>query len=113
MASVASVLTTTNMTAYGPSKAGVVHLTKQMASGWAKKGITVNTVSPAFVKTDLTKRIFENEEVSRNILNKTPLGRFGELHDLIAPVVFFVSEGASYITGQNLLIDGGRSIYSN
>lgn len=112
VASVASVLTLATGTPYGPSKAGVVQLTKQLANEWATKGVTVNAISPWFFKTSLNEKALENEEFRAMLEKRTPMKRLGKLEELIAPVVMFCSEGASYITGQNLFVDGGVVNYA-
>nr|WP_236818576.1 SDR family oxidoreductase [Alicyclobacillus tolerans] len=109
VASVASELTLAYGTPYGPSKAGVVHLTRQMANEWAQHGVTVNAISPWFFKTSLNERALENEEFRTGLERRTPMGRLGQLDELVAPVVFFCSDGAGYVTGQNLFVDGGTT----
>jgi len=112
VASVASVLTLATGTPYGPSKAGVVQLTKQLANEWATKGVTVNAVSPWFFKTSLNEKALENEEFRTLLEKRTPMKRLGKLEELVAPVLMFCSETASYITGQNLFVDGGVVNYA-
>lgn len=111
VASVASELTLAYGTPYGPSKAGVVHLTRQMANEWAQYGVTVNAISPWFFRTSLNSAALDNEEFRTKIERRTPMGRLGQLEELVAPVVFFCSDGAGYVTGQNLFVDGGTTHY--
>lgn len=112
VASVASSLTLSSGTPYGPSKAGVVQLTRQMANEWATKGVTVNAISPWFFKTSLNEEALENESFRTLLENRTPMKRLGRLEELIAPVIMFSSDSASYITGQNLFVDGGVTGYA-
>lgn len=109
VASVASELTLAYGTPYGPSKAGVAQLTRQLANEWAKTGVTVNAISPWFFKTSLNTEALDNEEFRTALERRTPMGRLGQLEELVAPVVFFCSDGAGYVTGQNLFVDGGTT----
>lgn len=109
VASVASELTLAYGTPYGPSKAGVAQLTRQLANEWAKTGVTINAISPWFFRTSLNTEALDNEPFRTALERRTPMGRLGQLEELIAPVVFFCSDGAGYVTGQNLFVDGGTT----
>ena len=90
---------------YAASKAGVIGLTKATAKEFSSRGITVNAVSPGFVETDIIADL--NEDMRKKYLEAIPLGRFGRVEDISNVVCFLVSEGASYITGEVIKVNGG------
>jgi len=90
---------------YAASKAGIIGFTKSIAKELAPRGITVNAVAPGFIETDMTAVL--GEGVKASYLSRIPLGRFGSPDDVAHVVVFLASDGASYITGQTVAIDGG------
>jgi NAD(P)-dependent dehydrogenase (short-subunit alcohol dehydrogenase family) len=96
---------------YAAAKAGVIQMTKVLAIEWGKQGIRVNCIAPWYFRTPLTENLLNQPEYLNDILVRTPLGRVGEVSELIGPAVFLASDASSYITGQTLAVDGGMSIY--
>jgi len=92
---------------YTSSKSGLLGMTRALSSEWASKGIRVNAIAPGYFRTAMTDAFFQNTVWAEAMLTKIPLGRFGQVEDLIGAVVFFCSSAAGYITGQMLTIDGG------
>ncbi|WP_022940251.1 3-oxoacyl-ACP reductase FabG [Psychromonas hadalis] len=90
---------------YAAAKAGVIGFTKSLAREIASRGITVNTVSPGFIETDMTKTL--TDEQRANTLANVPAGRLGDPSEIAATVVFLASEGAAYITGETIHVNGG------
>jgi sorbose reductase len=96
---------------YNSSKAGVVHLTKSLASEWAKHGIRVNCISPGYTITTLVNTIPGVAELLPLWTNLTPLGRLGQVDDLKGAIVFLASKASDFMTGHDLIIDGGYTIW--
>ena len=92
---------------YQASKGGVVNLTRALALEWAADNIRVNAVAPTFVRTDLTIPIFSNPEVLKIVMGHTPLGRFPEVEDIAAAILYLCSPAARCITGITLPVDSG------
>lgn len=105
MASVVGVAGNAGQANYAASKAGVIGLTKAVAKELASRGITVNAIAPGFIETEMTGAL--PEQVKSAAAAQIPLGAFGKPEDVAKAVAFLASEGAGYITGQVLHIDGG------
>jgi NAD(P)-dependent dehydrogenase (short-subunit alcohol dehydrogenase family) len=95
---------------YTASKGGLVNLTRELAAQWARRGVRVNAVAPAWFDTEMTGDMFGDERSEKWIRGRTPMGRPGQVEELVGPVVFLASDAASYITGQVLAVDGGWTI---
>ena len=96
-----------NVTPYAMSKAGVVMMTRSLAMEWGPNGVRVNTIAPGFILTDLTQKLWSDPTMREWGETNTPLGRMGEVDDLIGAAVFLASDGAAFMTGQVVRVDGG------
>ena len=95
----------TGLAAYSASKAGVDGLTRSLAREVGRRGITCNSVAPGYILTEMSKSLSATQRAQ--IINRTPLNRLGEPKDVLEAVKFLLSEGAGFITGQTLFVDGG------
>ena len=93
--------------AYQASKGGAVNLTRSLALDWASRGIRVNAVAPAFVRTPLTQSLLEEDGMEEKLLARTPLGRLVETYEVADAIHFLASDAAAMITGHTLPVDGG------
>ena len=108
MASVVGVSGNAGQANYAASKAGVIGLTKSAAKELASRGITVNAIAPGFVETDMTRAI--KPEILEKALESVPLRRMAQPAEIGAAAAFLAGEGAAYITGQVLVVDGGMAM---
>ena len=109
MSSVNAVLTIPTISTYNMSKGGLNQLTRVMALSLADKGIRVNAVAPGTIATELAaKSVLTSEEAKQRIMSRTPMRRFGEPSEVADCVAFLASDAASYITGEIVVVDGGR-----
>ena len=89
------------------SKGAINALTRQYATEWAKYGITVNAISPTFVRTEMVASMLADKEFYDRLVGRIPLGRIAEPDDLVGAVLFFCSDASAFVTGQVLTLDGG------
>ncbi|MCZ6676272.1 MAG: SDR family NAD(P)-dependent oxidoreductase [Candidatus Poribacteria bacterium] len=94
-------------TIYSGSKGGVVLLTKGLAVEWGPHNVTVNGVAPAFTRTPLANVLLERKEFYDDVVRRIPMGRVGEVDEVVGAVLFLASEAANWITGQTIAVDGG------
>jgi NAD(P)-dependent dehydrogenase (short-subunit alcohol dehydrogenase family) len=95
---------------YTASKGGLVNLTRELAAQWARRGVRVNGIAPAWFESEMTGEMFGDESGQRWIRQRTPMGRAGEVSELVGPLVFLLSDASSYVTGHTLPVDGGWTI---
>src|SRR5207253_9934321 len=107
--SVTSVAGYAGLAPYGASRGGVRQLTMSLADDWGKYGITVNCLAPGWFRTEQNKMLYEDNEWVEYLVDRIPVKRAGQPHDLDGAVVFLASDASRYITGQTLLVDGGIS----
>jgi len=111
---VASVAGMTSMrpgSPYAMSKAAIIQLTKNLSCEWAEDNIRVNSVSPWYIKTPLTEKVLNNELYYKDIINRTPMKRVGRPEEVASAIAFLCMPASSYITGQNIAVDGGFIVY--
>lgn len=107
IASLAAYVSLYEVAAYNASKAGVLSLTKSLAQEWSKEGINVNAIAPGVFRTEMNKKLLDGTERGREYMIRTPLGRFGQLKEIVPAALMLASDHASFITGACLTVDGG------
>ncbi|MDT0172273.1 SDR family oxidoreductase [Exiguobacterium sp. BRG2] len=110
IASVAGHVALRTGVVYATTKAAMIQMTKVLALEWGPRNIRVNAIGPWYFKTPLTKPLLKDPTYLQEIVDVTPLGRVGELEELVGPAVFLSSAAARYVTGQTLYVDGGMTI---
>jgi NAD(P)-dependent dehydrogenase (short-subunit alcohol dehydrogenase family) len=95
---------------YAAAKGGLVNLTRELAAQWARRGVRVNALAPAWFESEMTADMFEDERSRAWIRKRTPMGRAGAPRELVGPLLFLASDASSYVTGHTLTVDGGWTI---
>jgi len=112
IASVGGMVGFQRQIAYSATKGALVQMTKVLAIEWSQKyNITVNAIAPAYLATDLTEAVRASKKISENVLQRTPMRRFGEPEEVVTAALYLASEYSSYTTGTTLTVDGGWMAY--
>lgn len=110
MASVAGVSAAPTLSYYAAAKHGVIGLTKTLAVEWGPKGVRCNAIAPGWIKTDLNRPMWENEEFAREWVSTQPIARWGETEEITGAAVYLASDASRLMTGQTIVIDGGQTV---
>jgi NAD(P)-dependent dehydrogenase (short-subunit alcohol dehydrogenase family) len=107
IASLNSFVALAEVSAYAASKAGVVSLTRSLAVEWSKRGVLVNAIAPGVFRTALNSELLDGTERGKELLMRTPMGRFGRSEEIVGAALYLASDAASFVAGQVISIDGG------
>jgi gluconate 5-dehydrogenase len=107
LASIAGAISLKNRAAYNASKGGVIALTQSIAAELSSQGIRCNAIAPGIVETPLSAPYFRDARMIEAITSNTPLGRWGQPHEIAAPAIFLCSPAAEFVHGHTLFVDGG------
>lgn len=107
IASLNTFVSLNEVAAYAASKAGVAALTRSLAVEWSRHGVLVNAIAPGVFRTALNAELLDSTPRGQELLMRTPMGRFGRTEEVVGAAVFLASEGASFVAGQTIAVDGG------
>lgn len=109
VASVQAELARPSIGAYAASKGGLRMLTKAMCAEWAGGGVTVNALAPGYIVTELTQPLVDDPTFDSWIRGRTPAGRWGQVDDLVGPLLWLCSPASDFVNGQTVFVDGGMT----
>lgn len=109
VASVAGLIATPQLAAYGASKAAVISLTRTLAFEWGGAGVRVNALCPGWTRTDLNRDLWSGQDGGAGWVRGQALTRWADPQEMVGPVVFLAGDASSYVTGQCLVVDGGQT----
>jgi NAD(P)-dependent dehydrogenase (short-subunit alcohol dehydrogenase family) len=107
IASLNSFVSLKEVTAYAASKAAVAALTKSLAVEWSARGVTVNAIAPGVFRTALNQKLLDESDRGKELLIRTPMGRFGKTEELVGSAIYLASDASTFVTGEVLVVDGG------
>ncbi len=110
IASVAGLRASPLQGVYGMTKAAMIHMSRSMALELGSSGVRVNSISPGLIETKLAAAITSSEAALESVTSRAPLGRIGQPDEIAGPALFLASDASSYVTGHNLVVDGGLTI---
>jgi NAD(P)-dependent dehydrogenase (short-subunit alcohol dehydrogenase family) len=107
IASLNTFVALAEVAAYAASKAAVASLTRSLAVEWSRHGVLVNAIAPGVFRTALNAQLLDSTPRGKELLMRTPIGRFGKTEEVVGAAIYLSSDAASYVTGQTLVVDGG------
>lgn len=109
ISSVAGVSAAPGLSYYSAAKHGVIGLTKTLAVEWGSAGVRANAICPGWVRTELNKAIWSNEEMAAEFVKRQPIQRWGETSEIVGAAIWLASDAGSYTTGASIIVDGGAT----